>query len=225
MSFVVPDYNCRELLQRHATSGGLTLIVTAVCAAALTAGLKVANERLKVLPPVITLIHRVTLPVEIFKPMTKSGPVDHPIIQAPPIEIQIPQTIDHKSDPVATMAGDTKSTSLTDIGLLVLNPIKTADPVIITAGIDPKYRAAMQPPYPASATRLEQEGRLLLRVHVASDGHVMEALVTSSSGYSSLDDAAKNHAIKHWHLRPATQDGTAIESWLTVPVQFHLDKG
>ncbi len=207
-------------------SGGLTLTVTALCAAALTAGLKVAFDRRMQPLPVMTIIHTATPPIDTYIPTPKSGPVDRPTIKAPPIEIIIPTPPDVKGGTIATQTPlDNSPLQYADTGPFVTTAPKLIDPVITAAGIDPKYRSAMQPPYPSVAMQLEQEGRVVLSVHIAADGHVLEADVKSTSGHSSLDEAARNYALTHWHLRPASSNGTPIDGWLTVPVVFHINQG
>ena len=90
---------------------------------------------------------------------------------------------------------------------------------------DPRALAFFQPDYPPSALRLEQEGTVILRVRVGTDGRILEAIVLSSSGYDSLDRAAVMQALRKWRFTPATENGVAVESWVKAPVRFELKRG
>ncbi len=224
MSFVVPDYNRTELLQRRLTGGSLTLVVAAVCAAGLATGLKVAYDNHVAPPPVILVLPTIKTPVKPPEPMPTTKPVDGPLTQAPIFIIDAPITPVPKDGPITTTQKPNDDGPVTVDGPTGLTT-QTPDPIIIAAGIDPNYRATMQPPYPTFAMRLEQEGRVVLSVHIAADGHVLEALVKTTSGFGSLDAAAQSYALKRWHLRPATSDGRPVDSWLNVPVLFHINQG
>jgi periplasmic protein TonB len=70
--------------------------------------------------------------------------------------------------------------------------------------------------------RAEMEGRVELLVLVGVDGRIKQAEVKRSSGHDILDQAALQHALKTWRLKPATRDGIIVEGWLTVPIKFEL---
>jgi periplasmic protein TonB len=100
--------------------------------------------------------------------------------------------------------------------------IVTPEPILSSAAIDRRYLATLQPSYPAAARRAEMEGRVELLVLVGVDGRIKQAEVKRSSGHDILDQAALQHALKTWRLKPATRDGIIVEGWLTVPVKFEL---
>lgn len=224
MSFVVPDYNRGELLQRRLAGGGLTFVVATVCAAGLATGLKVAYDTGVALPPIILVEPPIKPPAKPPEPIATTKPVDGPSTQAPVIDIDAPIVTVEKQGPIAINHPPVDTGTVIDNDIVTPPLSQTAAPIVIAASIDPKYRATMQPPYPSNAMRLEQEGRVVLNVHIAADGHVQEALVKTTSGFSSLDEAAQSYALKQWHLRPATRDGVAVESWLVVPVLFHINQ-
>jgi periplasmic protein TonB len=101
-----------------------------------------------------------------------------------------------------------------------LNPPQ--DIIRVAAAIDPRYSASLQPDYPAAARRDDLTGRVLLRVLVGIDGRIRQAQVHRSSGHTLLDQTAMEHALKKWRFKPATEDGQAVEAWLTVPISFEL---
>ena len=99
------------------------------------------------------------------------------------------------------------------------------DIVELPAG-PPATRAASvlrpeEPPYPAAARRLGEEGVVLVRVFVGVDGHAEQVELAGSSGSSRLDDAALR-SVRHWLFRPAAAGAGPVASWTTVRVVFRL---
>jgi len=66
--------------------------------------------------------------------------------------------------------------------------------------------------YPDEARRLGQQGDVIVRFVVRTDGSVSDVAVESSSGFPLLDTAAVT-AVATWRYMPAMQGGT--------PVEFH----
>nr|WP_256558011.1 energy transducer TonB [Marinobacterium sedimentorum] len=86
------------------------------------------------------------------------------------------------------------------------------------------WRSPPRPPeYPPLARRRDQEGEVLLRLDLDTQGRVTAAQVLQSSGYPLLDRAAQA-AGSRWHLLPARINGVAVTSYVRIPVQFRLDQ-
>jgi protein TonB len=79
-----------------------------------------------------------------------------------------------------------------------------------------------RPQYPVAAIRRRIEGRVVLRVAIATDGQVSNVEVADSSGFGILDNAATN-ALWRWRFNPATRGGQFVESTVLVPVRFRLN--
>jgi len=92
---------------------------------------------------------------------------------------------------------------------------------VIQAKEGANYLKNPRPPYPARAQREGWEGTTLLRVQVSALGKPGSIQIQTSSGRSVLDDAAIE-AVKRWTFTPATQGGTAISGYVTVPIVFKL---
>jgi periplasmic protein TonB len=90
----------------------------------------------------------------------------------------------------------------------------------------PDFRAAYlrnpPPGYPAAARRNGEEGTVMLRVLVSTDGAPREVVLERSSGSSSLDAAALA-TVKTWRFTPARRAGEAQEAWVLVPIVFRLE--
>ena len=84
-----------------------------------------------------------------------------------------------------------------------------------------RYRDTPRPDYPESARREGREGRVLLRVLVDDQGQSKKVEINISSGSDALDRAAAE-AIRRWRFLPARDGDKPVESWLRIPIEFHL---
>jgi len=80
------------------------------------------------------------------------------------------------------------------------------------------------PPYPPLALRLGWEGTVTLRLAIAPQGVVTEAVVVRSSGYPILDEAARAWVLAHWRYQGAIRGGAAAPGTATVGVVFDLKR-
>ncbi|NWG87546.1 MAG: energy transducer TonB [Hydrogenophilaceae bacterium] len=94
-------------------------------------------------------------------------------------------------------------------------------PAITQPRFDAEYLNNPRPSYPALSRRLGEEGRVLLRVLVSSEGRAREVRVKESSGSARLDQAARD-AVDRWRFVPARQGSEPIEAWVLVPITFSL---
>jgi protein TonB len=88
---------------------------------------------------------------------------------------------------------------------------------------DAAYLSNPAPNYPPLSRRMEEEGKVLLRVHVTPEGTASEVNIARSSGFTRLDEAAQN-AVRRWRFVPAKQGDKAIAAWVNVPIAFKLDQ-
>ncbi|MDR3520455.1 MAG: energy transducer TonB [Acidocella sp.] len=79
-----------------------------------------------------------------------------------------------------------------------------------------------KPPYPEAAREHGEQGRVLLSIHVAANGRVVQVDITSSSGYAILDQAAQDTAL-NWVFNPAMMNGKPVASVVLFPILFQLD--
>jgi protein TonB len=75
--------------------------------------------------------------------------------------------------------------------------------------------------YPPMSVKLGEEGVTLLSFHVMPDGSVSNVTVAKSSGSDRLDQAAVSCA-ERWRYKPATMDGTPMETPWQANVQWKL---
>jgi protein TonB len=92
--------------------------------------------------------------------------------------------------------------------------------------VEPVFNAAYLnnpvPSYPSSARRDGIQGRVLLLVSVSPEGTATRVTISKSSGYSILDNAAKD-TVSVWKFIPAKQRGSAIAANVVVPIEFKLN--
>lgn len=95
------------------------------------------------------------------------------------------------------------------------------DPPVDPPNFNADYLDNPAPGYPSLSRRLGEEGRVLLRVHVAAGGTAKSVVLHKSSGHSRLDQVALD-TVKRWKFVPARQGDKPVEAWVIVPIQFSL---
>ncbi len=75
--------------------------------------------------------------------------------------------------------------------------------------------------YPYLSRSREEEGKVILRVHIDKQGRASRIETIQSSGHSRLDKAAKN-AVTNWTFIPALEDGNPAAGVVQVPILFVL---
>jgi protein TonB len=137
-----------------------------------------------------------------------------PLPQIPITPIDPVQTTEKLTPPQPPMPPGTG-----DIGTVV----KPQPPSVFTdAGIDSRYANAFQPPYPASEIRAGNEGRVVVRVLIGTDGRVKQVERVSATN-DAFFAAAERQALTKWRFRPATKDGVPIEQWKQMSLRFQLN--
>lgn len=184
-------------------------------------------------PPVRTAIYNVPLPPppEQPKPQPKAerdtrlpAPPDSRIDNPPPV-LLLPQPSE-RFDP-----GPSINSQVPDIGPAIeatLDPTPYVPPVPPAAVVRVGPQAAtpsdlLRPPYPESKRRTEEEAVLRLRLTVDGRGRVTAVDPVGTADPAFLA-AARSHLIRYWRYRPATEDGRAIASTLTITLRFELEE-
>lgn len=84
-------------------------------------------------------------------------------------------------------------------------------------------RGAAQPPYPRSLQADGVEGVAIVRVLIATDGRV-KAVEMVRADDPLFFEATRDHALRKWRFRPATEDGRPVESWRNMTVRFVIPR-
>jgi protein TonB len=87
---------------------------------------------------------------------------------------------------------------------------------------DNAYLNNPAPEYPAHARRRNMEGTVMLDVMVSAEGIAHYVRIAESSGFSLLDESAKN-AVSRWKFVPARRGSDIVEARVIVPIEFRLD--
>jgi|APGre2960657373_1045057.scaffolds.fasta_scaffold75855_2 protein TonB len=99
-------------------------------------------------------------------------------------------------------------------------PAAPATPAKTGVDISASYRGSnVQPVYPSWSQKNREQGTVVLRVLVKSDGTAGTVEIKSSSGYPRLDQSAIQ-AVKTWRFIPATRDGKPIDELYELDITF-----
>ena len=134
-----------------------------------------------------------------------------------------PSTVVTKSLPAPTKPepGDSDPTPAPAPAAAVTAQATDAGPALVKARFDADYLNNPPPTYPPLSRRLAEQGRVLVRVLVDSDGTPAKVELRESSGYHRLDQAAVA-AIRRWRFVPARRGDQPVDAWVLVPIAFNL---
>jgi len=100
-------------------------------------------------------------------------------------------------------------------------PGASAPPPEVPPAFDADYLANPAPAYPALSRRLNEEGKVMVRVLVTAEGRAERVEIARSSGYERLDRSALE-AVARWRFVPARRGTAGVAAFVLVPVQFQL---
>jgi protein TonB len=150
--------------------------------------------------------------------------------QALPLPVAVPQQVvpavpEGRQDSVVAPAPDSHATAEAPAQaqtVLAPQPQSHAQPEmppLISSGV--AYVRAPQPQYPAAAKRRGDQGEVLFRVLINTDGMVEQVTLQRSSGVASLDEAGRQ-AILQAAFKPYLEQGKARAAYVLVPIKFQL---
>jgi periplasmic protein TonB len=100
-------------------------------------------------------------------------------------------------------------------------PVAKQTPSLTLPSSDADYLNNPPPHYPAASKKLNEQGTVIVRVLVSTDGAAADVQLGKSSDYERLDEAALK-AVRHWRFVPGKRDGVAESMWFNVPIHFVL---
>jgi len=160
---------------------------------------EVVEARLIAPPPANIEEPRLPLPARIvrevrpIRPPVTQAPVAPPIVESP-----LPaQHVDPVAGPTPAAAHDVAPTALA-------------------------YHTRTRIAYPREAAQRHQQGTVILRVLVGVDGLPEQVEIEKSSGWRSLDDAARD-AVRRWTFQAGTHNGIPTALWARVPIAFSME--
>lgn len=158
------------------------------------------------------------IPKKVVKTIVPVVKDDAPTIEATPepVVADAPQPT-HTAEPVASEAP----------AVAEVKAVQATKPAAPAAEIElPKFGVAYlnnpAPDYPGMSRRMGEEGRVLLKVLVSTEGNAESVQLAETSGSERLDQAAIN-AVKRWRFVPAQLAGKALSAYVLVPIKFSLD--
>jgi protein TonB len=99
---------------------------------------------------------------------------------------------------------------------------KTGSPSLVEPSADADYLKNPPPGYPRISRRNGEQGTVIVRVFISTQGAPEKAEVRTSSGFARLDQAALE-AVQRWRFVPGRRNGTPEVMWFNIPVRFILE--
>ena len=149
------------------------------------------------------------------QPTTKTAPTAAPQLQPSPVTTQMPP-----SEAAPTVAAVASPSSPAASSAQTTRPATPA-PVSLPS-TDADYLNNPAPPYPRASRRMGEQGTVVLRVFINTEGRAEQAEIRTSSGYTRLDEAALE-TVKRWRYVPGKRAGVPEPMWFNVPIRFVLD--
>lgn len=103
-------------------------------------------------------------------------------------------------------------------------PSPPAEPAVIPPDFVAAHLDNPGPKYPYVSRQRREEGTVLLRVLVGTDGRPEQVLLEHGSGSPRLDEAAIEVVRERWRFVPARRGDQALAAWVRVPIIFELRK-
>jgi protein TonB len=153
-------------------------------------------------------------------PLTPAKPTLQPApIPTPTKSVSKPDT--PALTPNSSNAQET-STASTAAAAPVTASGKTGAPSLVEPSADADYLKNPPPTYPRASRRLGEQGTVIVRVFISTQGLPEKAEVRTSSGFARLDQAALE-AVQRWRFVPGRRSGTPEAMWFNIPVRFVLE--
>jgi len=174
---------------------------------------------LAALPPTVTAV---LIPETPARPLPPKPTLRVVQPKAPPT--YVPEPLVAPVEPVASPIAVTTTTPVAAPPSPVA-AVAIAEPgevPIAPPRFDADYLDNPPPVYPAVARKLGEQGRVMLRVRVAADGHALDVSLHTSSGFARLDRIALD-TVRRWRFVPARRGAESIEATVLVPIQFSLN--
>lgn len=143
---------------------------------------------------------------------------------AVPAPVVMPQPVAEPAPTVATASPRADSLPGAESPPVLASqvPVAAVGPRATPPVFNATYLYNPPPRYPAVARRNGDQGTVMLKVLLNTEGAPVRVEVDQSSGSSPLDSAALD-AVKTWRFAPMRRGAQNIEAWVRVPVVFRLE--
>ena len=95
-------------------------------------------------------------------------------------------------------------------------------PAMVLPSSQADYLHNPAPEYPMMSRRLREQGTVVVRVLIDTEGRAQEAEVKTSSHFDRLDRTALE-TVRQWRYVPGQRHGVPTAMWVEVPIQFVLE--
>ena len=155
------------------------------------------------------------------QPQPKPTPVVQPQLQPSPV---VTQAAPSEAAPVLPAAMPTPTPAAAAAAPVAGNPRPntTPSPGVVLPSTDADYLNNPKPLYPTASKRMGEEGTVVIRVFINTEGRAEKAEIRTSSGYTRLDNVALD-TVKRWRFVPGKRAGVPEAMWFNVPIRFVLD--
>lgn len=169
----------------------------------------------------------VTLMVELINPMPPDKPKQPEPPRTKPHPVELPKPLMAKApvvlpDEAVAPPPAPDEPVVPQPATVLVAPSLPPQPVALANELSVSCPERSPPDYPAASVRLNEQGRVVLRVELGSDGRISGVSFVSHSGYARLDEAALN-AVKTWRCKPAIRGGIAVAALALQPFDFILE--
>ena len=139
---------------------------------------------------------------------------------AVPSPLPIPQIPGQATAPQMISTQVTQVATAATVVPVTPAPVPEPEPVLPPT-FDAAYLQNPPPAYPALSRRRGEQGRVVLRVLVSTQGAAQQVELRATSGSERLDHSAID-AVKQWRFVPAKKNNQAVPAWVLVPIDFSL---
>lgn len=101
-------------------------------------------------------------------------------------------------------------------------PAPPSPPAVQMPSSSADYLQNPKPAYPPLSKRLNEQGKVVVRVLISAEGTPKNAEIRQSSGFDRLDQAALATVLK-WRYVPGKRGGVPEDMWFNVPINFVLE--
>lgn len=102
-------------------------------------------------------------------------------------------------------------------------PAAPPAPAIVQPSSDASHLNNPKPAYPAVSKRLGEQGKVVLRVLIGTDGLPQKVEIKQTSGFERLDRQAVDTVLR-WRFVPGTRNGVPEAMWYLQPINFVLQQ-
>ncbi|HEX5738614.1 MAG TPA: TonB family protein [Hydrogenophaga sp.] len=161
------------------------------------------------------------------KPPPQVAKKPRPVVKPTPKPVPIPDPIPQTMEPAVITAPEPPppaEQAPVELSSPTINeaPVQPAPMRIELPSSDADYLKNPHPAYPALSRRLGEQGKVVIRIYINTDGSASQAEIRKSSGFERLDQTALQ-TVQKWRYVPGKRNGVPEAMWFNVPINFVLE--